>query len=193
MKRQAIILPILFSAGMMMLTSCSSDVKKSMGLQQESPDEFRVIAAPPLSVPPDFNLRPPRTGGKEQAEPSDVQAEQALYGANGRQSAPLHQGATSPSRGESALMGKTGESDPQIRQALESDNQPAQTAGTPEAEKPGFFKKLLSSSQKKEEPVVNADAEKKRIEDNKKSGKPVTEGETPTVTEQKSVLQQLME
>lgn len=35
-------------------------VGEAMGYEQTGPDEMNVIKRPPLTVPPDFNLRPPR-------------------------------------------------------------------------------------------------------------------------------------
>lgn len=45
------------------LTACGgSSVKETLGIGYKAPDEFRVVSRPPLSVPPQFNLRPPATG-----------------------------------------------------------------------------------------------------------------------------------
>ena len=44
------------------LAACGGDVKESLGLNKEAPDEFVVVSRPPLVVPPDFDLQPPRPG-----------------------------------------------------------------------------------------------------------------------------------
>ena len=42
------------------LAACSGNsVKNTLGLDRGAPDEFRVVSRPPLSVPPQFTLRPP--------------------------------------------------------------------------------------------------------------------------------------
>jgi hypothetical protein len=44
-----------------MLTGCgsSADLRDKLGLNHQGPDEYRVVPRPPLSLPPDFSLRPP--------------------------------------------------------------------------------------------------------------------------------------
>ncbi len=45
------------------LTACSEgDVTSTLGLGRSAPDEFKVVSRPPLSVPPEFTLRPPLPG-----------------------------------------------------------------------------------------------------------------------------------
>jgi hypothetical protein len=46
---------------MVVLTACSN-VRESLGLGRSAPDEFAVADRPPLSIPPDFGLRPPQPG-----------------------------------------------------------------------------------------------------------------------------------
>ncbi|MBK5955442.1 hypothetical protein CCR92_15760, partial [Rhodospirillum rubrum] len=43
------------------LSGCSN-AKKSLGLDRQPPDEFKVVTRAPLAMPPDFNLRPPQPG-----------------------------------------------------------------------------------------------------------------------------------
>ncbi len=40
-------------------------VQQALGYEQTGPDEMAVIKRPPLTVPPDYNLRPPRPGGDD--------------------------------------------------------------------------------------------------------------------------------
>ena len=54
-------LSILCLAGASLLTGCT-DLKKSMGLEPTLPDEFAVESRAPLTIPPDFDLRPPQPG-----------------------------------------------------------------------------------------------------------------------------------
>tara|TARA_B100001179_G_C18519824_1_gene372262 strand:+ start:341 stop:982 length:642 start_codon:yes stop_codon:yes gene_type:complete len=48
----------------MVLTACGSggNVRQTLGLNKSAPDEFKVVSRPPLSVPPEFFLEPPRPG-----------------------------------------------------------------------------------------------------------------------------------
>lgn len=40
-----------------MLGACGS-VKKTLGIEKEAPDEFMVMSRAPLSLPPEYDLRP---------------------------------------------------------------------------------------------------------------------------------------
>jgi hypothetical protein len=74
------------------LTGCS-DFKQAIGLEPTMPNEFAVESNPPLTLPPDFDLRPPEPGAPR---PQDVsmakQAEQVIdqagSGAQGQQASP---------------------------------------------------------------------------------------------------------
>ncbi|MGH7043656.1 MAG: DUF3035 domain-containing protein, partial [Acetobacteraceae bacterium] len=62
-----------------LLAGCSSDLSRTFGFTRSSPDEFAVTTQPPLSMPPDFAIRPPEPGvPRPQAVPASQAAEQAL-------------------------------------------------------------------------------------------------------------------
>jgi len=68
----------------LLLSACGgseSTLQQALGYEQRGPDEMAVIKRPPLILPPDFQLRPPRAGGSETAEQaaSDA-AREALVG-----------------------------------------------------------------------------------------------------------------
>ncbi len=80
-------------AGAASLSACS-DVKQMIGLDQTIPDEFAVELRAPLTIPPDFNLRPPEPGApRPQEESTQKQAEQIMEqagpGVPGKQAADL--------------------------------------------------------------------------------------------------------
>ena len=60
MKKLGIAIAIL-----LLLSGCSNDIKSTLGIRKEAPDEFTVISYPPLSVPPEFNLEPPSSETSE--------------------------------------------------------------------------------------------------------------------------------
>jgi len=62
---------VLCLAGALLISGCS-DLKKAMGLERTSPDEFAVESRAPLTMPPDFNLRPPQPGaaGRKRRAPT---------------------------------------------------------------------------------------------------------------------------
>jgi len=54
--------------------------RKALGMSKNSPDEFAVVRAQPLVVPPDYSLRPPRPGEKRPENlTSQAQAIAALF------------------------------------------------------------------------------------------------------------------
>jgi hypothetical protein len=54
---------------LMLLTACTS-VKQILGMDTQGPDEFAVESRAPLTIPPDFNLRPPSPGAARPQEAS---------------------------------------------------------------------------------------------------------------------------
>jgi hypothetical protein len=61
-----------------LIAGCS-DFKKSIGLEPTLPDEFAVESRAPLTIPPDFELRPPAPGApRPQEKAPNQQAKQAI-------------------------------------------------------------------------------------------------------------------
>ncbi len=56
--------------GCLMTLSGCSNVKKTLGFEKNAPDEYQVVSRAPLSLPPDFNLKPPleKNATKEQRQ-----------------------------------------------------------------------------------------------------------------------------
>ena len=52
-----------------LLAGCSN-WKQTLGIEPTSPDEFAVESRAPLTIPPDFNLRPPEPGAGRPQETS---------------------------------------------------------------------------------------------------------------------------
>lgn len=62
-------------------TACTSGVRQALGTEKTTPDEFRVVTIAPLTVPPEYNLRPPRPGELRAEDVFvDQQAQRALFG-----------------------------------------------------------------------------------------------------------------
>jgi hypothetical protein len=56
-------------------------VRQAVGVEKVAPDEFRVVTSAPLTMPPDFQLRPPRPGDPRPQElRPDDQARAAVFG-----------------------------------------------------------------------------------------------------------------
>ena len=96
------------------LSGCSSTAA-ALGMTKVTPDEFRVVTKAPLTIPPDYALRPPAPG---EPRPQELQPESAarnaLLGARG---------AETRSDGEKLLAAKAGadKADPLIRYVVDDE------------------------------------------------------------------------
>lgn len=154
------------------LAACDGNVKDSLGLAREAPDEFTVVSRPPLSLPPDFSLRPPEPGAPPLASAADQQARSLITGQDAAQSA----SAKAPTASDSFLKRLGADkADPAIRNKLTGDA--ATPADTSSAKT--LMDKLSTS--KKEEPMVDPEKETERLKQNRDAGKPVNAGDVPEI------------
>jgi hypothetical protein len=87
-----------------LVAGCSTDLTRTFGLTHDAPDEFTVTTRAPLSMPPDYSLRPPRPGAPRPQEQSErTQAEQALVPQQA-----LGVAAVADSPGQDALVSEAG-------------------------------------------------------------------------------------
>jgi hypothetical protein len=56
--------------GGLLVAGCGGNWKQAVGIEPTSPDEFAVEQRAPLTMPPDFNLRPPEPGASRPQERS---------------------------------------------------------------------------------------------------------------------------
>jgi len=85
-----------------------TDLKRALGMEKVVPDEFAVVRAAPLALPPDFSLRPPRPGAAPTQEISPTeQARQTVFRASDQQTAAVP-GADKLSAGENQLLLQAG-------------------------------------------------------------------------------------
>ncbi|MDR3424526.1 MAG: DUF3035 domain-containing protein [Alphaproteobacteria bacterium] len=163
---------LLLGVSVLLLAACG-ETREDLGLGRSSPDEFAVVERPPLSMPPDFGLRPPRPGEpRPQAIDTDKQASAALF--NG--AAPAQESA--PSDAEKALLTAAGVSkaDSDIRETVDRESAQKVVAS------PHLVDRLLHwSDDQKPATTVDAAAEAERIKKAKEDNKPVTEGATPVI------------
>ena len=47
--------------GALIVTGCDG-AREAIGIGKQSPDEFAIVTRAPLSMPPDYGLRPPQPG-----------------------------------------------------------------------------------------------------------------------------------
>ena len=182
-------LPVILCA-LLVLSACGgSSVKDSLGLTRTAPDEFTVVSRPALTVPPDFNLRPPREGEPPRQPTADETARGLLVGkpatafpdANTLTQPTVATAVTpvittnAPTTGESSFLKRAGadQTKEDIRDQLRVDETtPADTSTA---------KSLLEqvNGDKKSEPVVDAKKEAERLRENKDTGKPANDGTVP--------------
>jgi hypothetical protein len=140
-----------------------------------TPDEFRVVRKAPLTVPPDYNLRPPAPGeARPQELQPDAQARVAVFGTDiGRDA----------SQGEKLFLTQAGGDavDRSVRQQVDYDS--AQTL----RKNRGFADMILSFGQGgPREPVVDAAAEAERLRAEGELAKEVTGGGTVLIKRRNS-------
>lgn len=95
------------------LAACSTAGPLS---NRNAPDEFAILTKPPLTVPPDYALRPPKPGETRPEELSTTQrTQQILLGDTSTEP---------PSTGELSLIAQVGalDVDPSIRAILAAEN-----------------------------------------------------------------------
>ncbi|WP_203292753.1 DUF3035 domain-containing protein [Maricaulis parjimensis] len=105
---------IAFTGAAITLSGCSS-APQILASGRTTPDEFRTVTIAPLTVPPEYNLRPPAPG---QPRPDEIypdqQARAALLGESG---------AFDGSDGEALLVAQAGggAADPFIRSIIDGE------------------------------------------------------------------------
>lgn len=190
------------------VSACTGqEVQETFGMNRKAPDEFVVYSRPPLSVPPEFDLKPPRPGEESpNVITTEDQAREVLLGTK-RRPATLDEAAATvdtsvetavepvlsndaPSGAQSSFLSKAGadKADANIRTELAND---VKAAPKKKKKAQSLYESIVEGE--KTEPVVDAKGEAERIRANRDAGKPVTEGETPVEDEKsKSILDKIL-
>ena len=161
-----------------LLSGCStSTLTRTFGLTRDAPDEFTVVTRAPLSMPPDYTLRPPQPGAMRPQEQSDRSlAESALV-----PEAALGGTPSGVSPGQSALVRDAGGGAPaDIRQRVDQE-------ARLDTGEDGFIDRLLYwRKPNSQRAVVDAGEEAKRLRENAALGQSPVNGETPVIREKKT-------
>lgn len=166
----------------MALSACGGEVKEALGMGKRAPDEFQVVTRAPLSLPPDYSLKPPAPGERRpQEQPIRDQARSAIISQPETAAA---SGTWQPSSIEqSVLQNANAENpNPSIRDTVNRENRQIIEANDTLVKDILFWKKQTHGT------VVEPIGEAERIKQNKQEGKPVTEGETPQIDSNKKGL-----
>ena len=165
------------AAAVLLLSGCGdSSLTRTFGLVRDTPDEFTVVTRAPLSMPPDFALRPPQPGAPRPQEQSErAQAESTLV-----PEAALGGGRVGVSRGQASMVRDAGGGAPvDIRARVDQE-------ARQRASDDGFVDRLLywrkGDSQRA---VVDPAAESSRLKQNAALGQSPITGETPIIQDRK--------
>jgi len=166
-----------------------TDLRNVFSRTKSPPDEFAVYSRAPLSMPPDYGLRPPAPGQtRPQAVVPRNQAATAIRGGQkggaGAQGAPAGQPAVST--GTQALLKATGahQADPDIRTLINRESSIMVEENVTLADRILFWKK---PGETEKGTVVDPAKEAKRIRENQALGRSLTEGDTPTIERERGV------
>ncbi len=175
---------ILIIAVLLSLTGCNV-VKRELGVDRNSPDEFMVVKQAPLTMPPDYTLRPPTTQEEMPlAAAASGTARQAVLGST---SAPVTKGAA-----ETALLDKLGAglADADIRRRIDEENGILSFNNRTVAEKLIFWDDEKPADNIPSS-VVDPAAEAARIKKNQAEGKPITDGAVPVIEKKQNTLESI--
>jgi hypothetical protein len=180
----AVIVSALLAAAA--LSACS-DTRKALGLEKAPPDEFSVVSRAPLSMPPEYQLRPPAPGSTRPQEGTvQQQARQSVFRTGQSEQKPaanLTQGGRSDAEMALLRQAGAGEGEANIRQTVNAE-------ATRQLDADRGYIDMLMFWRKPEQPgsVIDARAEQQRLRENVALGKPATQGETPIIQRKKKAL-----
>jgi hypothetical protein len=181
-------------AGVALTTAGCEDVRRTLGIEKSPPDEFRIVSRAPLSLPPDFALRPPQPGApRPQEQTQSNRARDAVIGRaaaqpNGRNgtarpggaspggASPGAAGPGAASPGEAAFLARSGagQADPTIRDTVNRESgQPGESDDT-------LLERLMFGRSNREA-LVDPDRESQRLREAQATGRAPNEGDTPTI------------
>lgn len=160
------------------LSGCEN-TRRALGMEKQAPDEFAVVTRAPLTIPPDFGLRPPVPGAKRPQENSSrEQARQILLGRTVSANASGSRPSVKMSSGESAILKRAGalNPDPGIRQTVNRESKAIANADE------GLLKKIIFWQ---DAPlpgvVVDAGKETRRLREASALGDAPNKGEVPVI------------
>ncbi len=165
----------------LLLAACGDNPMRTFGLTRDAPDEFQVTTRAPLSMPPEYGLRPPQPGARRPQEPTPREAAEAALNPQAvLQPQPGPRGAAAPApgtRGESALLAAAGPAAPtDIRRQVTTEQTALNAVDTSFADKLIFWRPAPEPGT-----VVDPTREAARIRENSALGQQATTGDTPII------------
>jgi len=176
-------LPVLALAlaGVLALSACSN-MREQLGMGRHSPDEFTVVKRAPLTLPPEYALRPPSADNLPPASETSKAARTVLMG---------EKQDVAPATADEAFLAKAGaqDADSSIRSQINRDNGYIALQNRSLADRLIFW----GDSANGELPasVVDPKAEAERVKKNLDEGKPVNQGDVPVIEKKKSTIEKI--
>ena len=158
------------------MSGCS-DLKRTLGYEKAPPDEFQVVSRAPLSMPPDFTLRPPNSGAVRPQEGTTLdQARAALLGEHRVQ--PL--ATVGRDSGDMVLLKRVGadQIQPGIRELVDKETLALAEEGHSFTDKLVFWRKTAPPGAGEQ---LDAAKEARRLQQDQALGRPVTDGASPRI------------
>lgn len=168
-----------------LLSGCDK-ARTAIGLDKQAPDEFAVVTRAPLSLPPDFGLRPPEPGSQRPQEKAvQTQARKALLRNSGAPTVDSIRSASASgrvSRGEAAVLARAGalNSDSSIRRKVNQESTAIADADESFLDKVFFWQEVPKPGS-----IVDAGKESRRIREARALGDAVNKGEVPVIERKK--------
>ena len=169
------------AAGLLLLTGCSGDeLTRTFGLTRDAPDEFQVTTRAPLSMPPDYTLRPPRPGS---VRPQELTQRQQAEAALTPDSVLAGNSRTPTTPGQEALVAAAGRPAPaDIRNRVDSE------AALDQPGRPFTDRLLFWRPSPPPGTVVDPERESQRLRQNAALGQPNAAGDTPIIQQRRPGL-----
>ena len=180
--------PLFLVIALTFLTACE-ETKRALGQTKEAPDEFTVYQRAPLSLPPNYGLRPPAPGAQrpQSVNPRD-RAKKALgvpVSVADRSTAGQQQNLSKLSKGERAMLNLTGavEADPDIRNLVDKDTRKLFEENKSFTDQLVFWKKKGEFGL-----AVDPAKERQRIQEAQALGKPLNSKNIPVISRKREAL-----
>ena len=167
----------LMGCAVLALSGCT-EAKRALGYDKSPPDEFQVVSRAPLSMPPDFSLRPPTPGADRPQEGNVREQARRVLSGNPRQTTPIStQGRT---QGDVALLKKAGaeQIQPEIRVLVNKETQQLADADKSFTDKVVFWRKPDGPGYGEQ---LDASKEAQRLRENQALGNSLSNGDTPRI------------
>lgn len=185
-------LVVVFTTALAVSACSNFNPRKTLGLENQAPDEFTVLSKAPLTVPPDFTLRPPKPGAvRSQDLDPQLRAKESVFGSDPDRLGAITRFTTagelpaSKSPGEISLLQLAGvdQRDPNIREIINQETSILTERETTFVDDLIFWQDPQPSGT-----VVNPTEEARRIQENQAVGEAVTQGETPVIRRRRRAL-----